>query len=183
MAIVFALENVYHPITEDLIRNLAGILTAEMNGGGSTFRDTDTHAIPSMGFEPYTVSSPAAIPGLMRELCVYLADTNTHPLLKAAVAHAWFMVVRPFNEGNERLARLIAYMILLKAQYMFFNEVSLSALIAQDGYEYYGAVANLLREENGDDWTYLVDYYITLLGKAIDEIHQRRVDRDAEMGR
>ena len=182
-AISLAMENAYRPVTEDLIRALAGILTSEMDEGGSAFRETDTHMIPSMGDEPYTVPGAAAIPGMTRELCAYLADPGVHPLLKAAVAHAWFMAVRPFPEGNERLARVVATMILIRAQYLFFNEISLSALIAQDGFGYYDAVGNLLRTENGGDWTYLVEYYVVLLGKAIYEIHERRLNREAEMAR
>ena len=182
-AISFAMENAYRPITEELVCALAGILTAEMDNGGSAYRGTDTHLIPSMGDEQYTVPSSAAIPGMMRELCAYLADTSVHPLLKAAVAHAWFMVVRPFGEGNERLARLISAMILVQAQYLFFNEISLSALIAQDGFGYYDAVGNLLRADNGGDWTYLAEYYVVLLGKAIDEIYQRRLNQEAEMAK
>ena len=182
-AIAFAMENAFHPITEEMIRTLAGILTKEMDGGGENYRDSDTHVIPSMGHEPYTVPTAAAIPGLMRDLCQYLASGKNHPLLKAAVAHACFLVYRPFNEGNERLARLVAFMILMKAKYTFFNEVSISAIIAQDGYGYFEAVANTLGEVDGGDMTYLVKFYIETLGKAVDEIHVRRQQREEELAR
>ena len=69
----------------------------------------------------------------------------------------------------------------MQARYPFFSEISLSSLIAQDGYVYYDAVTIVLREENGGDWTYLVEYYIVLLGKAIDEVHRRRETDDAEL--
>ena len=105
-AMAFVMQNRHAPVGADLIRLLAGILTMEMDGGGGELRQADTHIIPSMGNEPYTVPSAASIPGMMEELFAYLADGSIHPLLKAAVAHAWFMVVRPFEEGNERLARL-----------------------------------------------------------------------------
>ena len=182
-AITFAMANAFQPITEETIRTLAGILTKEMDGGGENYRDSDTHVIPSMGQEPYTVPTAAAIPGLMRDMCQYLASGKNHPLLKAAVAHACLLVYRPFNEGNERLARLVASMILMKAKYTFFNEVSLSAIIAQDGYGYFDAVANTLGEVDGGDMTYLVKFYIETLGKAVDEIHVRRQQREEELAR
>ena len=182
-AISFIMDNVYQPVNESVICTLAGILTAEMAEGGETYRVTDTHVIPSMAAEPYMLPSAAMIPGMVQELCAYLADRSIHPLLKAAVAHAWFMAVRPFPEGNERLARMIASMILNQARYTFFNEVSLSALIAQDGYSYYDAIGNLLRDENGGDWTYLVEYYVALLGKAVDEIHLHRQKRIEDLAR
>ena len=182
-AMAFVMQNRHAPVGADLIRLLAGILTMEMDGGGGELRQADTHIIPSMGNEPYTVPSAASIPGMMEELFAYLADGNIHPLLKAAVAHAWFMVVRPFEEGNERLARLIASMILNRAGYTFFSEISLSALLAQEGYGYYEAIANLLREDHGGDWTYLVEFYITTLGRGIDELRQRRTEREMDLAK
>ena len=182
-AIAFAMEHAYLPLTEEMICTLASILTAEMDGGGGTYRTDDKHTIPFMGGEPYSVPPAAGIPGMMRDFVIYLLDPGVHPLLKAAVAHAWFMIVRPFNEGNERLARLVASMVLIRARYTFFTEVSLSALIAMDGYDYYDAVANVLRESDTGDWTYLVEYYVALLGKAIDEIHRRRQEKEVELAR
>ena len=182
-AIAFAMEHAYLPLTEEMICTLASILTAEMDGGGGTYRTDDKHTIPFMGGEPYSVPPAAGIPGMMRDFVIYLLDPGVHPLLKAAVAHAWFMIVRPFNEGNERLARLVAAMVLIRARYTFFTEVSLSALIAMDGYGYYDAVANVLRESDTGDWTYLVEYYVALLGKAIDEIHRRRQEKEVELAR
>ncbi len=182
-AIAYVAENAYRPLSEEMICSMAAILTSEMDGGGGILRESQTHVIPSMGSEHYTVPCPEAIPDMLREFVAYLSDVNIHPLLKAAVAHAWFMVVRPFNEGNERLARLVSAMVLLRAKYSFFTEISISALIAQDGYGYYDSVADVLREGSSGDWTYMVDFYISILGKAVDELRRRREMNKAELTR
>lgn len=177
-AIAFSMENVYRPITVEMICTLAGILTREMDGGGETLREADRHVIAALATETYMLPCAKALPDLMQDLCAYLGDQNNHPLLKAAVSHAWFLMVRPFNEGNERLARLIAFMVLMKAKYTFFSEVSLSAIIAQDGYRYYKTMADSIRVDSHSDMTYLIKYYIETLGMAVDEIHERRRQRD-----
>ena len=89
------------------------------------------------------------------------------------------LVVRPFPEGNERLGRLLSMIVLLRAGYSFFSDVSLSALTARKGYGYYEAIANILREENGGDLTYFIEYYLELLARAVDE-RQLRMERKQE---
>lgn len=44
-----------------------------------------------------------------------LAETGTHPLLLAAWVHHAFSIIHPFQDGNGRVARLLASLILVKA--------------------------------------------------------------------
>ena len=39
-------------------------------------------------------------------------DATTEPVLKAALAHLWFVTIHPFDDGNGRIARAIADMAL-----------------------------------------------------------------------
>lgn len=64
--------------------------------------------------------------------------------------------------------------ILSRAGYSFFSEISLSGLIARNGYPYYNAVANILRQENGGDLTYFIEYYLVLLEEAVRERRRRK---------
>ncbi len=176
-ALQFAEENALRPLNASTVCNLAGILTQGLDNGGSAYRQADDADVPAMGTEAFFVCKAADIPSMIGELCAYVNDPNIHPLLKAAAAHAWLMAIRPFPEGNERLARMVAYMLLMRAQYAFFREVPLSGLIAQDGYGYFEALASTIREW---DITYMMQFYINVLGRAIDEIHERRLDAEAE---
>ncbi len=40
----------------------------------------------------------------------------TEPVLKAALAHLWFVTVHPFDDGNGRIARAIADMSLARSE-------------------------------------------------------------------
>ena len=54
------------------------------------------------------------IPTEMQALCDYISHKSPCPPLSAAVAHAWFTRVHPFRDGNGRVARLIANLVLLR---------------------------------------------------------------------
>ena len=179
-ALNFAASNLYHPVDEEFIRMLTLILTQNMEGGGQDYRTADWTEIPSMMGEPYELPTALSVPNRMKELTSYLADPLIHPLMKAAVAHAWVLAARPFPEGNERLARLLSTVILVRFGYTFLGEISLSELVAKNGYPYYNAIANILRKENGGDLTYFLEYYLLLLAQAVDERRQRKMNAEAD---
>ena len=64
------------------------------------------------------VSPPAAIPA---DLDSWSASTTnraeTHPVVHAAVHHAWFERIHPFTDGNGRVGRLILNVILIQEGY------------------------------------------------------------------
>ena len=175
----FASANLYRPVDEAFLQDLAYILTEGLDEGSHEFRKTDWVDFATADGEPFSFPTAQAIPDRVKELTAFLADSKTHPLIKAAVAQAWVMVIRPFPEGNERLGRILSSVILLRAGYAFFSDISLSALIARKGYGYYEAIANILREENGGDLTYFVEYFLELLSRAIDE-RRLRMSRKEE---
>ncbi len=165
----YAGANLYRPVETGFLRELAEILTDGMDSGGGDLR-TDDRVCDAPASEEQFVFPPARdIPNRLSELTAFLASPLTHPLIKAAAAQAYIMVLRPFPDGNERLGRILSGMILLRAGYTFFSDVSLSALIARKSYGYYEAIANILREENGGDMTYFLEYFMELLSRAVDE--------------
>lgn len=177
----FAAQNLYHPIDADYLHTLAYILTNGLDNGGGDFRITDSIEIPSMGGETVVLPCSSLIAGLTSEFTQFLANPKVHPLIKSAAAQAWVLIVRPFPEGNERLARLLSGIILLRAGYGFFSNISLSALIARNGYSYFNAIANILRTENGGDLTYFIEYYLTLLSSAVTELRTRKIQKKQEI--
>ena len=54
------------------------------------------------------------VPIEMNALARYISRPSSCPPLSAAVAHAWFTRVHPFRDGNGRVARLIATLVLLR---------------------------------------------------------------------
>lgn len=44
------------------------------------------------------------------------AEENIDPVIKAALAHLWFVTIHPFDDGNGRIARAIADMSLARSE-------------------------------------------------------------------
>ena len=167
----------YYPLDDRYVRMLAYRLTEEMEGQASDYRQTDSHIIAAMGKEAYEVPPASAIPGLMQEYFEFLASTEIHPLIKAAVGQAYLLVIRPFPEGNERLSRMISYAVLLRSGYDFLRDISISGMIARESFRYFKSMQDIIRTENGGDLTYFIEYYLDLLARSIDakaEQEQRR---------
>ena len=152
----------YRPLDEPFVRSLAWALTQEMDNAAEDYRQTDSHPIAAMSDERYSVPSAISLPDRMREYYDFLRDGGVHPLIKSAVGQAYILVVRPFPEGNERLARMISSAVLLRSGYDLFRDISISGVIARENYRYYKAMREILRGENGGDLTYFVEYYCLL---------------------
>ena len=172
-ALNFISSNLYRPVSEEFINTVAGFLNENMEIGGEGYRSTDFADIPSMTGHAYEVPKAFMIPDSVREISLLIADPAIHPLIKAAVSHAWALVVRPFPDANERLGRILSQFILLRSGYHFFSDVSLSSLIARKSYAYFNAMTNILLPENGSDMTYFVEYFLCLLAEAVGERHLR----------
>ena len=172
-ALNFISSNLYRPVSEEFINTVAGLLNENMEIGGEGYRATDFAEIPSMTGLAYEVPKAFMIPDSVREISLLIADPTIHPLIKAAVSHAWALVVRPFPDANERLGRILSQFILLRSGYHFFSDVSLSSLIARKSYAYFNAMTNILLPENSSDMTYFVEYFLCLLAEAVGERHLR----------
>jgi Fic family protein len=59
------------------------------------------------------------------------------PVLKAAVAHLWFVTIHPFDDGNGRIARAIADMALARSENSSQRFYSMSAQIRAERKAYY----------------------------------------------
>jgi len=172
-ALNFISSNLYRPVSEEFINTVANLLNENMEIGGEGYRAVDFADIPSMTGLSYEVPKAFMIPDSVREISLLIADPTIHPLIKAAVSHAWALVVRPFPDANERLGRILSQFILLRSGYHFFSDVSLSSLIARKSYAYFNAMANILLPENCGDMTYFIEYFLCLLAEAVSERHLR----------
>ena len=66
------------------------------------------------------------------------AHTSTlDPLLRAAVAHFWFVTLHPFDDGNWRLTRAITDLALAQAEHQAIRFYTMSASILADRAGYY----------------------------------------------
>ncbi len=97
----------------------------------------------------YVAPPPDRVPELMADLVAYLNVSTHPPVLKAAVAHAQFESIHPFEDGNGRTGRAIIHTIL-NAAGLARGALPISAPLSHDRRAYYDSL-NALRVECGKE--------------------------------
>jgi Fic family protein len=93
-------------------------------------------------------------------------DATLEPVLKAALAHLWFVTIHPFDDGNGRMARAIADMSLARSEKSPQRFYSMSGQIREERSNYYGI---LERTQTGTlDVTDWIEWFLGCLARAIE---------------
>jgi Fic family protein len=93
-------------------------------------------------------------------------DHSTDLVLRAGVAHLWFVTIHPFDDGNGRIARAIADMVLARSEDTSQRFYSMSAQIGQERKAYYEI---LEVTQKGDlDITRWLEWFLDCLGRAFE---------------
>ncbi|EPR70871.1 Fic family protein [Cyclobacterium qasimii] len=94
-----------------------------------------------LGKEKVHFEAPAAerIDYEMEKLLDWIEnEIEVDPVLKAAIAHLWFVTIHPFEDGNGRITRAITEMILARSDNSVKRFYSMSAQIRVERKQYYG---------------------------------------------
>ncbi len=87
------------------------------------------------------------------------------PVLKAGLAHFWFVTIHPFDDGNGRIARAIADMALARSENSPQRFYSMSSQIRQERTAYYDILEGT--QKGTLDITRWMDWFLGCLGRAI----------------
>lgn len=122
-----------------------------------------------VGHERVHFEAPAA-ERLDKEMGLFLdwfnAPLDLDPVLKAGIAHLWFVTIHPFEDGNGRIARAIADCALARADSGPRRFYSMSGRIERERKDYYEV---LERTQHGElDITPWLYWFLNCLGRAID---------------
>lgn len=99
-------------------------------------------------------------------LAWFNAKAPVDDVLKAAMAHLWFVTIHPFEDGNGRIARAITDMALARSENSPQRFYSMSAQIRVERKAYYDA---LEASQKGDlDITPWLEWFLACLGRAFD---------------
>ena len=112
-----------------------------------------------------------AAPRLNREMAAFLdwfnADNGgTDPVLRAGVAHLWFVTIHPFEDGNGRIARAITDQQLARSEQGAQRFYSMSAQIRQERNAYYDILE--ATQKSDLDITSWLQWFLACLGRAFD---------------
>ena len=90
--------------------------------------------------------------------------TDIDNILKASIAHLWFVTIHPFDDGNGRIARAIADMLLARADNISQRFYSMSSQIRIERKDYYDI---LEKTQKGNlDITKWIEWFLNCLERA-----------------
>ena len=92
-------------------------------------------------------------------------NTQTDLVLKSALAHFWFVTIHPFDDGNGRIARAIADMLLARSEGSSQRFYSMSSQIRAERTAYYDILEATQKSEL--DITRWLTWYFDCLDRAI----------------
>lgn len=99
-------------------------------------------------------------------LAWFNAEQSIDPVIKAGLAHLWFVTIHPFEDGNGRIARAIADMALARSESSPQRFYSMSSQIRIERNAYYNM---LERTQKGElDITSWLKWFLECLGRAFD---------------
>jgi Fic family protein len=121
-----------------------------------------------MGRERVHYEAPTAdrLSDEMREFLKWFNSRESiDPVLKAGIAHFWFVTIHPFEDGNGRIARVIADMALARSEDSSQRFYSMSAQIRVERKDYYDILEGT---QKGDlDVTAWLNWFLGCLGRAV----------------
>ena len=101
-------------------------------------------------------------------------DTALDPLLRAGIAHFWFVTLHPFDDGNGRLTRAITDLALAQAEQQSIRFYAMSASILDDRAGYYRVLES--SQKAGLDITPWLQWFLHTLHNSLQQALQR-IDR------
>jgi len=130
---------------------------------------------PTVHFEaPPRDGLEAQLAGFLDWFASSRQDATLDPLLRAGIAHFWFVTLHPFDDGNGRLTRALTDLALAQAQPQAIRFHAMSASILADRAGYYRVLETT--QQGGPDISAWLHWFLTTLHHSLaDALH--RIDR------
>ena len=107
-----------------------------------------------------------------QEMAVFLnwfnRDDGIDLVLRAAIAHLWFVTIHPFEDGNGRIARALADMMLARSEGSSQRFYSMSGQIRNERDAYYGGLEET--QKGTLDITRRLEWFLDCMNRAFDGV-------------
>jgi len=106
----------------------------------------------------------------------YINDNETHPIVKCALFSYEFVSIHPFQDGNGRMSRLLAGLLLLKHGYKWIQYISFEHEIEKRKPDYYAVLRDCQAQrpnENVNAWVeFFMDAILTIQQSLLTKLKQ-----------
>ncbi len=174
------IEKITEPLIKKIHRIIIHKILAEAESGEYrtkqvVVRNSQTGEIT---FRP---PPPLEVPFLIREFLYFVNKDNVdiHPIIRAGIVHHELVRIHPFIDGNGRVARVLATLILFLGGYDIRRFFSLEEYYDRDAATYY---VNL-QKATGGDMTSWIEYFTYGAAVEFDRIKEKilRLSKDVRL--
>lgn len=113
----------------------------------------------------YEAPPSSEIPSEMQRLIEWCNTSEQSPYIMAGIAHLWFITIHPFDDGNGRISRTLADMLLARLDVEAGRYYSMSAEINRNKNAYYEILENT--QKGNLDITEWLLWFLDCLEKAV----------------
>ncbi len=114
----------------------------------------------------YQAINPKNVKSEMNKFLNWFNHNNTiDPVFKAAIAHFWFIIIHPFDDGNGRIARAISDMLLARSESNSERFYSMSNQILLERTRYYEVLQKV--QHSSGDITEWINWFLHCMKKAL----------------
>ena len=170
--------------TEGVVLQLHQMLYRYQPGSGGRWKSTDNQiverdtsgTVTRVRFTPTrAVSTPQAMATLVTQYRGALEDRSAEPLVLLPLAVLDFLCIHPFTDGNGRVSRLLASLLLYHCDYHVGRYISIERIVEQSRETYYQALERSSRGWHDDvhDVHPWLRYFWGVLIRACDEFEER----------
>lgn len=170
-----ATQNYLQPLTEDRLFGWHSALFPTGRSGMykievGNYRTGEMQIVSgAMGKEKvhYEAVEPNLVKQEMDLFLVWLNNEHTDLdyVLKSAIAHFWFIIIHPFDDGNGRIARAISDLLLSRSDGSSERFYSMSSQILLERKRYYEILQKV--QHSDGDITEWLEWFLTCLKKAL----------------
>lgn len=170
-------------ITEQVVLKLHRLVTEKILDEEKTGQYRNTQVViknSENGEVTFRPPPPLEVPYLMREFLYWVnkEDEDIHPLLRAGIAHHEFVRIHPFVDGNGRVGRGLATLMLFMGGYDIRRFFSLEEFYDKDAATYY----EHLQKASAGDLTSWLEYFAWGASVEFERVKEKvlRISRDAK---
>ena len=105
----------------------------------------------------FTPISPDKLSDGLKALFSFIEESNEHPLIKTAIAHAEFESLHPFNDGNGRIGRILITLMMWKFGLIFHPYFYISGYLEKHKIDYIDYMRDV---STTGDWTSWCSFFL-----------------------
>ncbi|KYJ87607.1 Fic family protein [Sulfurovum riftiae] len=167
----------HEPLTEERIHGWHNALFPTGYSGlvkiqVATYRTEAMSIVSGQGLKEkthYEAPPPEYLDEEMDRFFHYINTSTDNPYIKSAIAHLWFVIIHPYDDGNGRIARAITNYVLSKELGLSHKYFSISSAVIDDKRNYYNILekTNKLLYNLAYDFTLWILWHTNMINSAI----------------